>query len=127
MNFANLFSLLAAEEGATDVLSKAWKAYINVVNIVMPVLISVVVSFGLVYGIILGVQFAKAEDTEGRDKAKQRLINLVIGVVVTAVILAIVYVVLGSNWVQKMFNKGDDGYTDPTGKGKSLLGFIRLR
>ena len=123
MKLANLISLLAADttNSTTGVLSAAWKQYVSIINIVMPVLISVVVSFGLVYGIIIGVQFAKAEETEARDKAKQRLINLVIGVVVTAVILAVVYVILGSNWIQNLFKTKSGTIQDPTGSPSSFL------
>ena len=102
----NLFGIMAAEINSSgDAVNAAWNAYIDIVNVVMPVLISVVVSFGLVYGIIIGVQFAKAEETDARDKAKQRLINVVIGVVVAAVFLAVVYVILSSHWIENLFQK----------------------
>ena len=109
MNFANLFSILGdGVNGTEDIVSQAWQSYINIVNIVMPVIISVVVSFGLVYGIIIGVQFAKAEET-------------VIGVVVAAVFLAVVYVILGSSWIKDLIGK--QSVKDPT--GKTFLAWLR--
>ena len=105
MKFVNLISVLATSTShkAEDIVIEAYDTFINIVNIIMPVLISVVVAFGLVYGIILGIKFAKAEETEARDKAKQQLINLVIGCVVAAVIMSICYVLLGSSWIRSLF------------------------
>ena len=72
----------------------AYEQFRQIFNTAMPILIAVVLAFGLVYSIILGVQFAKAEETDARDKAKQHLINVIIGVVVAAVIMAVIYAVL---------------------------------
>ena len=91
----NVVSLLAAGEGE-NVVNTAWNQFKSIFDIAMPILIAVVLVFGLVYSIILGVQFAKAEDTDQRDKAKTRLINVIIGVVVAAVLMAIIYAVLPS-------------------------------
>ncbi len=106
MNFINSLANLMATGGdaAGEIVDSAWQSYISVVNVVMPVLIAMVVSFGLVYGIIIGVQFAKAEETDDRNKAKERLVNLVIGVVVAAVIISVVYVILGSNWIHDLIS-----------------------
>lgn len=106
MRFANLLQVLAeGSKTAAGAVNEAYNTFIDVVNIVMPVLISVVVAFGLVYGIVLGIKFAKAEDTDAREKAKDQLINMVIGVVVAAVILSICYVLLGSGWIKGLFPK----------------------
>ena len=88
MNLVNLLaSSMNPSEVGPEIIKTAYEKFQNVINIIMPVLISVVLVFGLVYGIILGINFAKAEDTEARDKAKQRLINVVIGVLVAAIIM----------------------------------------
>lgn len=96
MSFLRGLVLSSSGMGAEDVVNTAYNQFIDIINVVMPILIAVILVFGLIYGIILGVQFAKAEDTEQRDKAKQRLINVIIGVVVAAVLMAIIYAILPS-------------------------------
>ena len=104
MNFLNL---LAAADTSTGegVVTEAYNAFIRVVEIVMPVAISVILVFGIVYGIILGIKFAKAEDTDARDKAKGQLINMVIGVLVAAVIVAIIFILLKADFIKNLFRK----------------------
>ena len=83
MNFLRVLAsgLSDTQQGAlSSVVSSAYKSFRGVIDIVLPVIIAVVLLFGIIYGIMLGVQFAKAEDTEARDKAKGKLINMVIGV-----------------------------------------------
>ena len=63
-------------------------------NIINPILI-LVATAGIIYAIVVGVKFAKAEDKSQRDEAKQKLITVIIGIVVTAVlILLFVYPLL---------------------------------
>ena len=104
----NLLNLLATNVNPSQtgqhIVDTAYEKFLNIINIIMPVLIGVVLVFGLVYGIILGIQFAKAEDTEGRDKAKQRLINVIIGVLVAAIIIGVIYAILGGNTIKKYFD-----------------------
>ena len=59
-------------------------------NIINPILILVAVA-GIVYAIVVGVKFARAEDKAARDEAKQKLITVIIGIVVTAVLIAVFY------------------------------------
>ena len=95
----NFVNMLAADPSISDgagVVNAAWQEFKSIFDLVMPILIAVVLVFGLIYAIILGIQFAKAEDTDQRDKAKTRLINVIIGVVVAAVLMAIIYAVLPS-------------------------------
>lgn len=94
-----MFKFLATvNDGAQDALNsgiqEAFKQFQGIFNIIMPILIAVVLMFGLVYGILLGVKFAKAEDTDQRDKAKGQLINLIIGVLVAAVLMVLIYALL---------------------------------
>lgn len=80
--------------GLGGVVNEAFDSFMGIFNIIMPILIAVVLMFGLVYGILLGVKFAKAEDTDQRDKAKGQLINLIIGVLVAAVLMVLIYALL---------------------------------
>ena len=59
-----------------------------VMNIINPVLI-LVATAGILYAIVVGVKFAKAEDKAQRDEAKQKLITVIIGIVVTAVLIVL--------------------------------------
>lgn len=110
----NFLSLLASgsgslSEGTIDSLvSTAYSKFAEVVGTVMPIVLSVVLLFGVIYGIVLGVKFAKAEDAEGRDKAKTQLINMIIGVLVALVIIIVVYAILNSSWVESFFKDKTD-------------------
>ena len=59
-----------------------------ITSIVNPILI-LVATAGIVYAIVVGVKFARAEDKGQRDEAKQKLITVIIGIVVTAVLIAL--------------------------------------
>ena len=98
-------NLLAANDGEA-VVTTAFDAFMRVVNIVMPILLSVVLVFGIIYSIILGVNYAKAEDSEKREEAKKRLVGAVIGVLVAGVLVAIIWIVLGSGVIKGLFENG---------------------
>ena len=83
---------LGGVDSSGSIANEAYKAFKGVIGVVMPLLLAVVLLVGIFYGVSLGLKFAKAEDTDARDKAKGQLINLVIGVVVAAVIIAICWI-----------------------------------
>ena len=66
-----------------------------VTNIINPILI-LVATAGIIYAIVVGVKFARAEDKGQRDEAKQKLITVIIGIVVTAVLIALFYWLQGT-------------------------------
>lgn len=70
-----------------------------VYNFINPVLICAAVA-GILYAIVVGVKFVKAEDKSQRDEAKQKLITVIIGVVVTFVLVALFY------WLAWAFSNG---------------------
>jgi len=57
-------------------------------NVINPILI-LVATAGIIYAIVVGVKFARAEDKSARDEAKQKLITVIIGIVVTAVLICL--------------------------------------
>ena len=59
-------------------------------KIINPVLIMVAVA-GIIYSIVVGIKFVKAEDKSQRDEAKQKLIIVIVGIVVTLVLIALFY------------------------------------
>lgn len=107
-------NLLAADEtqGVTKVVNEAYKSFLNVVNIVFPIILGVLLVFGMVYAIILGVNYAKAEDTEKREEAKKRLVGAVIGIVIALVLVAIIYAVLANVDLSNLF-KVNEGVNKP--------------
>ena len=61
-----------------------------VLDILNPILILVAVA-GIIYAIVVGVRFAKADDKSQRDEAKQKLITVIIGIVVTFLLVALFF------------------------------------
>ena len=59
-------------------------------NVLVPIL-TLVAFAGIVYAIVVGVRFAKADDKSQRDEAKQKLITVIVGIVVTAVLIALFF------------------------------------
>lgn len=88
-------NLLAVNTGISwlDVLINA------VYNIINPILIVVAVA-GILYAIVVGVKFVKADTKEEREEAKQKLISVIIGIVVTFVLIALFY------WLAWAFSNG---------------------
>lgn len=86
-----------SEDAGTTALNKAYETFKDVVGTILPILIGVVLVIGMFYGISLGIKFAKAEDSDARDKVKSQLINLCIGVGVAAVILIICMVLVNAD------------------------------
>lgn len=59
-------------------------------NFINPILIVVSVA-GIIYAIVVGIRFAKADDKNEREEAKQKLIYVIVGIVVTIVLIALFY------------------------------------
>ena len=99
----NMFlASIATGIGWLDVLVSA------VMNIINPILILVAVA-GIVYSIVVGIKFVKADNKEERDEAKQKLITVIIGIVVTIVLIAVFYFLA--------LNVGPGEMLDPTKLG----------
>ena len=71
----------------------------TVTNVVNPILV-VVATAGILYSIVVGVKFVKADNKEQREEAKQKLITVIIGIVVTAVLIGVFY------WLVYAFRNG---------------------
>ena len=88
MFLARMTTLMAAlPDTGAEWLNKLIKAVVNVIN---PMLILVAVA-GVIYSIVVGVKFVKADSKDEREEAKQKLITVIIGVVVTFVLIALFY------------------------------------
>ena len=77
----------------------------TVISLVNPILIVVAVA-GIIYSIVVGVKFVKADSKDQREEAKQKLITVIIGIVVTCVLIALFYFLA--------FNIGIGKLIDPT-------------
>ena len=108
MQSAALRLLAASDDAGENVVNETWEAFQKVFNTVMPVLLGVVGLFGIIYCIVLGVNYAKAEDTNAREEAKKRFVGAIVGIVVAAILMAIIWIVLGSGALSGLF-KADSG------------------
>lgn len=97
-------SLLLAKSDGSEALSTAYEQFKNIVGTVLPIVIAVILLVGMFFGISLGIKFAKAEDTDARDKAKGQLINLAIGIGVAAVIMIVAHILVQQNVFAGLFS-----------------------
>ena len=98
-----ILSLLAASAEEEAIAKDAFSRMTGIVNIILPVLMSVILVLAMFYGITLGVKYAKAEEEEDKKKARGQLINVIVGVLIAVLFVAIVQVVLNQNFVKDLF------------------------
>ncbi|MBO4682622.1 MAG: hypothetical protein J5618_02040 [Bacilli bacterium] len=81
-------------------LNQIVKPLLDVLNVLVPVLLSVVGAAGAVWVIFLGVKFAKAEEPQEHEKARTNLKHAIIGFVLIFVLLIALQVGLTifTNW-----------------------------
>lgn len=81
-------------------LEKIVKPLTDVLSVVIPVLLGVVGSVGAIWVIFLGVKYAKAEDPQEHEKARNSLKHAIIGFVLIFVLLiALMWAVsVFTNW-----------------------------
>ena len=81
-------------------LDQIVKPLLEVLNVLVPVLLGVVGALGAVWVIILGVKYAKAEEPQEHEKARNNLKNAIIGFVLIFVLLVAVKIGLSifTNW-----------------------------
>lgn len=103
-------SNLLADFSWVDTLTKA------MTNVLVPIL-TLVAFAGLIYAIVVGVKFAKADDKSQRDEAKQKLITVIVGIVVTAVLIALFFWLASSLKDGGWLNNIIKGQTDNGGTG----------
>lgn len=90
MGFIGGMNMLGEDTGITDPDSFYEKVFAPVVEILDAMLVPILIlvgTAGSIYAIILGVNFSKAESADKREEAKKRMINAIIGLVVTILLL----------------------------------------
>ena len=68
-------------------LNSVVKPLLEVLNVLVPVLLSVVGAVGTIWVIFLGVKYARAEEPQEHEKARNSLKNAIIGFVLIFVLL----------------------------------------
>jgi len=93
----SLITVLAVSEKD---LNQVVKPLLDVLGVVVPVLLGVVGSLGAIWVIFLGVKYARAEDPQEHEKARQSLKNAIIGFVLIFVLLIALQVGVSifTNW-----------------------------
>ena len=81
-------------------LNQIVKPLLEVLGVVVPVLLSVVGALGAIWVIFLGVKYAKAEEPQEHEKARNNLKNAIIGFVLIFVLLVALQIALNifTNW-----------------------------
>lgn len=74
-------------DGVNTVYEEVFKPIIEILDAMLTPVLILVGTAGSIYAIVLGVNFSKAESADKREEAKKRMINAVIGLVVTLVLL----------------------------------------
>ena len=88
-------------------LERVVKPLTDVLGVVVPVLLGVVGSIGAIWVIFLGVKYAKAEDPQEHEKARNSLKNAIIGFVLIFVLL------LALQWGVSVFTNWYTEYEKP--------------
>ena len=82
---------VASNNAGNSAFSSAWNTIVEPVLKVMDQLLWPIIillgTAGSIYAIVLGVEFSKAESADKREEAKKRMINAVIGLVITLILL----------------------------------------
>ena len=90
MGFIGGMNMLGEDTEITNPQSFYKKVFEPVVEILDAMLVPILIlvrTAGSIYAIILGVNFSKAESADKREEAKKRMINAIIGLVVTILLL----------------------------------------
>lgn len=84
-------------------LQAAVKPVVELLNAMLVPAMMVVGAIGTLYCILLGVKFAKAEEQQEREKAKQHLKNAIIGFVLIFVLIVVLNLAMTplSDWVSQ--------------------------
>ena len=85
-----MFNVLLAV--AAKDLNQIVKPLLDVLGVLVPVLLGVVGAVGALYCITLGVKYAKADDPQEHEKAKNGLKNAIVGFVLIFVLLIALHI-----------------------------------
>ncbi|MBE6134725.1 MAG: hypothetical protein E7179_01775 [Erysipelotrichaceae bacterium] len=94
-----MFNLVSYAMSEKD-LNQIVKPLTDVLGVLVPVLLGVVGAVGAIWVIFLGVKYAKAEEPQEHEKARNSLKNAIIGFVLIFVLLVALQVglIVFNNW-----------------------------
>ena len=118
-------TFVAAGDG-DSIINVAYNKFYEVATTILPIVIAVILVVGAFFGISLGIKFAKAEDSDARDKAKGQLINLGIGVGVAAVIMIVCFALVKTDVLAGLFPDAAGGSGTPADPSTSALRILGL-
>ena len=70
------------------------KPVVELLETLLQPLLILVATAGIIYVVILGVNYARAETSDKKDEAKKRIINAVVGLVITIVLLFLLFILI---------------------------------
>ena len=74
-------------------------------TVINPILIVAAVA-GILYAVVVGVKFVKADSKDQREEAKQKLISVIVGIVVTLILIVAFYwlsAAITNGWIKLNF------------------------
>ncbi len=87
LNLTNLIVAAAAATESTNPFMSMAEPIINLLEMIVGPALLIVGAVGAIFCILLGVKYAKAEEPQDREKAKNSLKNAIIGFVLIFVLL----------------------------------------
>ena len=108
---ANLWALLGSTADGAVKSGIGWvdeilQPVVDLLGKLLQPLLILVATAGIIYVIILGVNYSRAETSDKKDEAKKRIINAIVGFVITIVLLFLLYILIENmddiiGWIQK--------------------------
>ena len=84
---ASVYPVFAASEGGAKSLKEVVAPIVELLNSFLAPLLLIVGAVGTLYCVLLGVKYARAEEPQDREKAKQHLKSAIIGFVLIFVLI----------------------------------------
>lgn len=104
---ANIWALLGKNDVNSGIgwVDNILNPVVELLSTLLQPLLILVATAGIIYVVILGVNYARAETSDKKDEAKKRIINAVVGLVITIVLLFLLYILIDNmptiiNWIQ---------------------------
>ncbi len=99
------------EEEVNDFYERVFEPVVDILDAMLVPILILVGTAGSIYAIVLGVNFSKAESADKREEAKKRMINAIIGLVVTLLLLILLKLFTANaqaiaDWINS-FNPGE--------------------
>ena len=98
-------------DDAQSFYKRVFEPVVEILDAMLVPILILVGTAGSIYAIVLGVNFSKAESADKREEAKKRMINAIIGLVVTVLLLILLKLFTANaqaiaDWINS-FNPGE--------------------